>query len=122
MSSTDQCARGPDGELLDASKIKFYHDPDDDTPLPPVPDASTPAGGQATQIDQYFRRSERSRKQSSRLTDPNNAVNVKRKANGTNHARPSTRARRSSPSPARMDEDEQAGDDDDDMPDCQKSR
>ncbi|KAM6489244.1 hypothetical protein JOM56_015295 [Amanita muscaria] len=36
----DQCALGPDGTLLDASKILFYNDPDDETPLPPVPPAA----------------------------------------------------------------------------------
>ncbi|KAK6981295.1 hypothetical protein R3P38DRAFT_3376237 [Favolaschia claudopus] len=36
MTSTDQCAVGPDGQLLDASKIVFYNDPDDANPLPPV--------------------------------------------------------------------------------------
>lgn len=28
MSSIDQCAIGPDGELLPASNIVFYNDPD----------------------------------------------------------------------------------------------
>jgi hypothetical protein len=32
----DQCALGPNGMLLDASQITFYHDPDDRVPLPPV--------------------------------------------------------------------------------------
>jgi len=32
----DQCALGPDGMLLDASQITFYHDPDDRVPLPLV--------------------------------------------------------------------------------------
>jgi hypothetical protein len=34
---TDQCAIGPDGQLLDASEIKFFNNPDDSTPLPPIP-------------------------------------------------------------------------------------
>jgi len=33
----DQCALGPDGMLLDASQITFFHDPDNRVPLPPVP-------------------------------------------------------------------------------------
>lgn len=111
---------GPDGELLDASDIQFFNDPDDDVPIPAVPEAtSTPSGGQATHITQFFRRSDRARKRSSRLTDPNNVEVAKRKANETGDTRPSVRARRSAPSPAPMDEDDNtpADDDDDDMPD-----
>jgi hypothetical protein len=31
--SADQPARGPDGQLLDASKIEWYNDPDDPHPI-----------------------------------------------------------------------------------------
>jgi hypothetical protein len=34
---TDQCALGPDGKLLDASKIPWYDDPDDPQPIQPTP-------------------------------------------------------------------------------------
>ena len=37
MSTEDQCAVGPDGQLLDASQIQFFHDVDDEIPFPPVP-------------------------------------------------------------------------------------
>ena len=30
------CAIGPDGELLDASEIVFFNDPDDDEPIAPA--------------------------------------------------------------------------------------
>ncbi|KAF8434361.1 hypothetical protein L210DRAFT_3649208 [Boletus edulis BED1] len=40
-AADDQCAVGPDVQLLDASKIKFFHDVDDEIPLPPVPGPST---------------------------------------------------------------------------------
>ncbi|KAF8200467.1 hypothetical protein K438DRAFT_1758694 [Mycena galopus ATCC 62051] len=113
MASSDQCAIGPDGKLLEATEITFYNDPDDANPLPPTSVSST---GQATQITQFFRRSERSRKQSSRLTDPNNAELAKRKAADAESAPRSVRPRHSSPSPERMDEDE-TEDNDDDMPD-----
>ena len=33
-SSSDQCAVAEDSSLLDASKILFYNDPDDNNPLP----------------------------------------------------------------------------------------
>jgi hypothetical protein len=36
IMSDDQCARGPNGELLDASQIQFFFDPDDNEPLPAV--------------------------------------------------------------------------------------
>ncbi|CAK5272511.1 unnamed protein product [Mycena citricolor] len=35
--STEQCAIGPDGQLLPASEIVFYNDPDDPAPLPSAP-------------------------------------------------------------------------------------
>jgi hypothetical protein len=34
--TTSQCAVGPDGTLLDASKIQWFHDADDEHPFPPV--------------------------------------------------------------------------------------
>ena len=37
MSTEDQCAVGPDGQLLDASQVQFFHDIDDKIPLPPIP-------------------------------------------------------------------------------------
>jgi hypothetical protein len=36
MSDPDQCAVGPDGKLLDADKMTWLNNPDDETPLPPV--------------------------------------------------------------------------------------
>jgi hypothetical protein len=35
-ASADQPARGPDGQLLDASKIDWYNDPDDPHPIQPI--------------------------------------------------------------------------------------
>ena len=37
------CALGPDGKLLNASEITWYHDKDDDTPLPSSTGASRPS-------------------------------------------------------------------------------
>jgi len=34
--SSDNCAVGPDGKLLDKSEIDWVHDPDDDTPIAPA--------------------------------------------------------------------------------------
>lgn len=37
VESADQPALGPDGQLLDASKIAWYNDPDDSHPIQPTP-------------------------------------------------------------------------------------
>jgi hypothetical protein len=34
----DQLAIGPDGQLVDVSKIEWYNDPDDAHPIPPTSD------------------------------------------------------------------------------------
>jgi hypothetical protein len=36
VESADQPALGPDGQLLDASKITWHHDPDDPHPIQPT--------------------------------------------------------------------------------------
>jgi hypothetical protein len=37
----DQPALGPDGQLLDATKLVWYNDPDDAQPIQPAPSGST---------------------------------------------------------------------------------
>ena len=37
MSTEDQSAVGPDGQLLDVSQVQFFHDIADEIPLPPIP-------------------------------------------------------------------------------------
>lgn len=65
--------------------------------------------------DFFLRRSDRHRKESSHLTDPNNAEAPKRKAaNDAEDARPSACVHKSSPSPTRT---EVVDDEDEDMPD-----
>ena len=39
----DQPAVGPDGQLLDASKIQWYNDPDDAQPIQPTSNIQTGA-------------------------------------------------------------------------------
>ena len=34
--SSDNCAVGPNGELLDESEITWVYDPDDNRPMPPA--------------------------------------------------------------------------------------
>jgi hypothetical protein len=79
MSSSDQCALGPDGNLLDASEIVWQHDPDDPTPLmpPPSPKPTTLhaffRGGAAPALEVGgSRRSVRVPKPSKRVLDADN--------------------------------------------------
>ncbi|CAA7257320.1 unnamed protein product [Cyclocybe aegerita] len=56
----DQCAVGPDGQLLDASKITFYHDVNDKEPLPPAVPAQSMGRGQHVKLIARFQASVRS--------------------------------------------------------------
>jgi hypothetical protein len=84
------CALGPDGELKDASKIIWYHDADDDTPIIPPPailsDSGSPpakdalsvlmqGGRQLVSSGAPSRRSTRTSKPSARLQAADNACN-----------------------------------------------
>ncbi|KAJ7900808.1 hypothetical protein B0H13DRAFT_2336411 [Mycena leptocephala] len=74
-----------------------------------------PSGRSVPIADFFLRRSDRHRKESSHLTDPNNAEAPKRKAaNDAEDARPSACVHKSSPSPTRT---EVVDDEDEDMPD-----
>jgi hypothetical protein len=77
MLLTDQCAVGANGTLLDAKDITWFHDPDDNTPLPSTSRTSLPS---PAIIVAGSRRSARVPRPASKLTDPNNAVLGKRKA------------------------------------------
>ena len=83
------CAEGSDGELLEASEITWYHDPDDTEPIPPTPASaisSSPSQLSASTLDAFFtnvpsaqkvagsRRSTRIPRPSVRVTDPENAM------------------------------------------------
>ena len=97
MATSDQCAVAADGSLLNASAIVFYNDPDDDTPLPTTSTSnSTPLP--SIQVHPFFqgvpvpskivavsRRSTRTVRPSTRITDPNN----------TEAPRPATTCKRS---------------------------
>ena len=87
-SSSGQCAVAEDGSLLDASKIIFYNDPDDDNPLPNT--VSEP-------ISTTSRRSGRVTRPSARIMDPDNleaSVLRKRSATVTTSIEGSVRAAR----------------------------
>lgn len=92
MPSSDQCAVGTDGTLLDQSKITWYNDPDDSIPIAPTADTvppsapPTPSALKATTLHTFFkdgstsagadldmgiRRSSRISKPSKRVLDAN---------------------------------------------------
>jgi hypothetical protein len=48
MSTSDQCALGPDGKLLDASEIVWVNDPDDPTSIEPIQQADVLASNSST--------------------------------------------------------------------------
>jgi hypothetical protein len=68
------CAVGPDGTLLDASKIVWYNDADDDAPL-------STAKGLANRLPSpkiaSSRRPQRTVRPSAKASDPNNAESSK---------------------------------------------
>ena len=114
-SNSNQCALAADGTLLDASKIVFYNDPDDDIPLPTgsnnsnlFPIVSSRCSGRVT-------------RPSARVLDPNNLealVTRKRSATMTVSKDDSVRAaRRAKVSMGDEVEDEQDCDDLDDEED-----
>ena len=91
-SSSDQCAVAEDGSLLDASKIVFYNDVDDDNPLPHSPQSITTSdnvhpffqGGKAPRsVVAGSRRSGRVTRPSVHITDPNNLETTSRKRSAT---------------------------------------
>ena len=116
-SNSDQCALASDGTLLDASKIVFYNDPDDDIPLP--------TGSNNSESNLFpavsSRRSGRITRPSARVLDPNNLealVTRKRSATMTVSKDDSVRAaRRAKVSMGDEVDDEQDSDDLDDEED-----
>ena len=105
--SSDNCAVGPNGELLDESEITWVHDPDDDKPMAPVTTSSTDQHQLSvmtldffvTQVPPAARRSTRASCLSTKVTDPDNVMALKRKPSPSNTAtaNPSCRARQASP-------------------------
>jgi hypothetical protein len=117
-SNSDQCALAADGTLLDADRILFYNDPDDDIPLPSVPTGSNNSDSDLFPVVSS-RRSGRKTRPSARVLDPNNLealVTRKRSATMTVSKDDSMRAARRAKVSDMGDEveDEQDGDDLDD--------
>jgi hypothetical protein len=60
MPTSDQCAVGPDGKLLDQRAIIWYNDPEDSSPIAPVtspaiPSASSASSVKATTLRTFFK-------------------------------------------------------------------
>jgi hypothetical protein len=99
--SSDNCAIGHDGKLLDASEIEWFDDPDDDKPMASATTSSTAQRQRSTMtLDSFVtkgplaaRRSNRTVRPSTKLVDPNNAMGLKRKRSNTSLANPSRRLR-----------------------------
>ena len=98
--ASNGCALGSDGKLLDASKIIWHYDADDDKPMA---SATTSLMGQpqpglsATTLDLFVRRSGRAACPSTKSIDPDNAMAVKRKTSDAPNPNPSRRLRQASP-------------------------
>ena len=74
------CAIGKDGQLLDASEIVFYHDPDDDTPISGPPASKglvTVRLGPPAQILAGSRCPQRMLHPSTKVHDPNNVESAR---------------------------------------------
>lgn len=84
----EQCAIGSDGQLLEADKIPWFNDPDDELPLPSPPAASTSTRRIPVTIVAGYRRTGRISHPSRCLVDPDNAEATsstrKRKVSATN--------------------------------------
>jgi hypothetical protein len=105
--ASDSCAVGPDGNLLDASQIVWFNDPDDDEPMVPgtssAPSVAQPQVSMATldsfvtKIPPATRRSARAPCPSTRAIDPDNIMALKCKPSNTAAAKPPCRPRHVSP-------------------------
>jgi len=103
--SSDNCAVGPDGKLLDESEIDWVHDPDDDTPIAPAMTSSmdqcqlsaTSLDSFVTQVPLAAHQSTCTSHLSTKVTDPNNVMALKRKPSDSASTNPSRRACQASP-------------------------
>lgn len=125
IMTLDNCAIGPDGELLDASKIVWFNDPDDDQPMASATTSSTAQHQLSTvTLDSFVtkgppaaRRSNRAVRPSTKLVDPDNAMALKRKPSNTSLVKPSCRLRQASPEPEEATEPDSTDTEDNDLVD-----
>jgi hypothetical protein len=105
--ASDNCAVGSDGNLLDASQIPWFNDPDDDQPIAPTSSSAqrqASASRTVTTLDSFvtkvppaMRRSTRAPRSSTKAIDPDNIMALKRKSSNTGAGKPSCRPRHASP-------------------------
>ena len=103
--SSDNCAVGPNGKLLDKSEINWVHNPDDDTPIAPATTSSTDQCQlSATTLDSFVTqvppatcRSTCTSCLSTKVTDPNNVMALKCKPSNSASTNPSCCACQASP-------------------------
>jgi len=103
--SSDNCAVGPDGELLDESEIPWVYDPDDDRPMPPAMTSLTDQRQLSamtldsfiTQVPPAARRSTCTSRPSTKVTNPNNVMARKCKLSDSASTNPPCRAHQASP-------------------------
>ena len=101
--ASDNCAVGPNGNLLDASQIVWFRDPDDDEPMAPATSSTAQPQVSAMTLDSFVtkvpaaRRSTRAPRPSTKAIDPDNIMALKRKPSNPAPDKPSCRPRHASP-------------------------
>jgi len=94
--ASDNCAVGPNGELLDASQIVFFNDPDDDEPMAPATASSVAQPWlSVTTLDSFVSKVPPAACRltctpcpSTKVIDPNNVMALKRKPSDAAAAHP----------------------------------
>jgi len=107
FGTDEEGIKGSDGNLLDASQIPWFNDPDDDQPIAPTSSSAqrqASASRTVTTLDSFvtkvppaMRRSTRAPRPSTKAIDPDNIMALKRKSSNTGAGKPSCRPRHASP-------------------------
>jgi hypothetical protein len=93
--ASDNCAIGSDGELLDASRIVWYNDADDDEPMVPAMTLLTAQHQVSTMMLDSFitkvppHQSTHTPHPSAKTIDPDNVIALKHKPSNTTSTKPS---------------------------------
>ena len=105
--ASDNCAVGSDGNLLDASQIVWFNDPDDDQPIAPtfssaqhqasVSRTVTTLDSFVTKVPPAACQSTHAPHPSTKAIDPDNIMALKRKSSNTEAGKPSSHPRHASP-------------------------
>ncbi len=93
--ASDNCAVGPNGNLLDASQIVWFNDPDDDKPMAPATSSTAQPQVSVMMLDSYITKvpavhqSTRAPHPSTKAINPNNIMALKRKPSNPAPNKPS---------------------------------